>query len=30
VRQDFHAGDLVPFIIDSCDLGPIPARELLP
>jgi Uma2 family endonuclease len=30
VRQDFHAGDLVPFIIDGCDMGPIPARELLP
>jgi Uma2 family endonuclease len=30
VRQDFHAGDLVPFVIDGCDTGPIPARELLP
>ncbi len=30
VRQDYHAGDLVPFIVDGRDLGPIPAEELLP
>jgi Putative restriction endonuclease len=30
VRQDFHAGDMVPFIVDGHDLGPIPAQELLP
>ena len=30
VRQDYHAGDLVPFVIDGRDLGPIPAEELLP
>jgi Uma2 family endonuclease len=30
VRQDYHVGDLVPFVMDGCDLGPIPASELLP
>ena len=29
-RQDYHVGDLVPFVIDGCDLGSIPAQELLP
>jgi Uma2 family endonuclease len=30
VRQDYHLGDFVPFVIDGRDLGPIPAQELLP
>jgi Uma2 family endonuclease len=30
VRQDYHVGDFVPFVIDGRDLGPIPAHELLP
>lgn len=30
VRRDYKAGDVVPFIIDGRDLGPIPAEELLP
>jgi Uma2 family endonuclease len=30
VRQDYHVGDLVPFVVDGHDLGPIPAHELLP
>jgi Uma2 family endonuclease len=30
VRQDYRIGDLVPFVIDGRDLGPIPAQELLP
>lgn len=29
-RQDYRIGDLVPFVIDGRDLGPIPAQELLP
>jgi Uma2 family endonuclease len=29
-RHDYRIGDLVPFIIDGRDLGPIPAQELLP
>ena len=30
VRQDYQWGDLVPFVVDGSDLGPIPAQELLP
>ena len=30
VRQDYRIGDLVPFVVDGRDLGPIPAQELLP
>jgi Uma2 family endonuclease len=30
VRQDYHVGDSVPFIVDGRDLGPIPVQELLP
>jgi Uma2 family endonuclease len=30
VRQDYRIGDVVPFVIDGRDLGPIPAQELLP
>ena len=30
VRQDYHAGDLVPLIIDGHDFGPIPAQDMLP
>jgi Putative restriction endonuclease len=30
MRQDYHVGDLIPFVIDGRDLGPIPAQELLP
>jgi Uma2 family endonuclease len=29
-RQVYRIGDLVPFVIDGRDLGPIPAQELLP
>jgi Uma2 family endonuclease len=29
-RQVHRPGDLVPFILDGHDLGPIPAQELLP
>jgi Uma2 family endonuclease len=30
MRQDYRIGDLVPFVIDGHDFGPIPAQELLP
>jgi Uma2 family endonuclease len=30
LRRDYRAGDLVPFVVDGRDLGPIPAEELLP
>jgi Uma2 family endonuclease len=30
VRQDYQIGDMVPFVIDGRELGPIPAQELLP
>jgi Uma2 family endonuclease len=30
VRQDYHVGDVVPFVVDGRDLGPIPVQELLP
>jgi Uma2 family endonuclease len=29
-RKDYQFGDLVPFVIDGRELGPIPAQELLP
>jgi len=30
VHQDYRAGDLIPFVVDGRDLGPIPAQDLLP
>jgi Uma2 family endonuclease len=29
-RQIYRAGDLVPFVVDGRELGPIPAQDLLP
>ena len=29
-RRDYRVGDLVPFVVDGRELGPIPAQELLP
>jgi len=29
-HQDYREGDLIPFVVDGRDLGPIPAQELLP
>ncbi|SRR5579883_1371207 len=29
-RQVYRAGDLVPFVVDGRELGPIPAQDLLP
>ena len=29
-RRDYRPGDLVPFVVDGRELGPIPAQELLP
>jgi Uma2 family endonuclease len=29
-RQVYQAGDLVPFVVDRRELGPIPAQDLLP
>lgn len=30
IRRDYRPGDLVPFVVDGRDLGPIPAEEFLP
>ncbi|HKI16415.1 MAG TPA: Uma2 family endonuclease [Isosphaeraceae bacterium] len=30
IRRDYRAGDLVPFVVDGHDLGPVPTGELLP
>ena len=30
VHQAYRIGDLVPFVVDGVELGPIPAQELLP
>jgi Uma2 family endonuclease len=30
IRRDYRPGDLVPFVVDGRDLGPIPVEELLP
>jgi Uma2 family endonuclease len=29
-RQDYRSGDMVPFVVDGRELGPIPAQDLLP
>jgi Uma2 family endonuclease len=29
-RQEYRTGDLVPFVVDGHELGPIPAQDLLP
>jgi hypothetical protein len=29
-HRDYRAGDMVPFVVDGRELGPIPAQELLP
>jgi Uma2 family endonuclease len=29
-RHDYRPGDMVPFVVDGRELGPIPAQELLP
>ncbi len=29
-RRIYRPGDLVPFVVDGRELGPIPAQELLP
>jgi len=29
-HQDYQPGDLIPFVVDGRDLGPIPAQDLLP
>jgi len=29
-QQNYRAGDVVPFVVDGSDLGPIPAQELIP
>ena len=29
-HQDYQAGDLIPFVVDGREFGPIPAQELLP
>jgi Uma2 family endonuclease len=29
-RRDYRPGDMVPFVVDGRELGPIPAQELLP